>query len=344
MTRGRALCAVLYGVYFGLFPAQAEAATVSVAPDGTVRYQAGAGERNRVSVWDTQSGEAGLFEPGIVAGEGCRSTYGSEAYCAVRPGAPARVEVRTGDLSDEVSVNSPLSFSVVIHGGRGDDELTAPGGVIAHPRPWWLDGFEASAWPATGAQAQGSVTQFGGQGDDNLLAGPGADRFVPGPGIDYVWSGPGADRIEARDGRTDHIDCQWSRDRLVLDRYDFPYGFCGSARRRGASFVLPLYVFWDDSSDGGDTELVLGCPADHPGPCRGEVRLRIRGGNIVFSKRYRVAPGELSGPQAYLGDRTNRRLVRRGAIVTLKGADSKGRPRRLTRRLHVRQFSPGDPA
>jgi hypothetical protein len=80
---------------------------------------------------------------------------------------------------------------------------------------------------------------------------------------------------------------------------------------------------------------VLGCPADMPVACRGTATMTIRGGRRVLAGRYRIRPGGFGGPEGFFSDRTNRQLVRRDAVVVVKGRDTKGRMQRQTRRLWV---------
>jgi hypothetical protein len=92
-----------------------------------------------------------------------------------------------------------------------------------------------------------------------LAAGttPGS-TLLGGPGSDIVFGGPGDDRVNARDRTLDWIECQRRGDHLMLDRFDFPRGRCRVVRRRGAPFVLPLYVLWSESL--GRTLIWVGCP------------------------------------------------------------------------------------
>jgi hypothetical protein len=343
MIRGRALCAVLAGASAALGPTQASAAgTVSVTADGRVVYQAAAGERNDVDGRDPQDGigTVAFFDPtaGIVAGSGCSGNVGQEAYCSPAPGVSLRLDIRTGDRNDSVDLEFAPKLPATVKGGPGDDELTGLGASPAIGTPIWLaDEFRSAGGSRSPLLAQSTAASsvlWGGPGEDELAGGPGADRVIPGPELDYVVSGRGDDIIEAQDGTADHIDCQGSPDRLVLDRFDFPWGRCGPARRRGPTFVVPLFVDWDNDDLGG-TEIVLGCPADSPSACRGKVTMNIRGRRRVFSGRYRIPPGGLGGPYLFFSDRTNFRLARRGAVVSLQGRDGLGRLRTLTRRLGV---------
>jgi hypothetical protein len=106
--------------------------------------------------------------------------------------------------------------------------------------------------------------------------------------------------------------------------------------------VLALFVNWAND-DLGFTELVLGCPADSGGPCRGRASVSIRGGRRLFGGRYRIAPGHLGGPYDEFSDAVNYALVRNGARVRVRARDGDGRLRTICRVLEV-SYSPGEPA
>jgi hypothetical protein len=102
-----------------------------------------------------------------------------------------------------------------------------------------------------------------------------------------------------------------------------------------------LSVGWDNDDLQG-TYISLGCPADSPTACKGRASLAVRGGRRLFSGGYRIAPGRFGGPEDYFEEDVNYALIRRGARVTLRGRDTTGRTRTLSRVLGV-VYSPGGP-
>jgi hypothetical protein len=60
----------------------------------------------------------------------------------------------------------------------------------------------------------------GGSGNDHVKGGPGDDTINGGTGVDSLAGGSGDDRINARDGRTDRVDCGGGDDSAALDSKD----------------------------------------------------------------------------------------------------------------------------
>jgi Ca2+-binding RTX toxin-like protein len=60
----------------------------------------------------------------------------------------------------------------------------------------------------------------GDTGNDRLSGGSGNDRIDGGRGINRYSGGSGADRIDARNGRSERVDCGAGRDRVRADRSD----------------------------------------------------------------------------------------------------------------------------
>jgi hypothetical protein len=368
MTRARALCgALLLGAVAALCQAPAAAAgTVSVSPrsptEAVVVYRDVTAARNDLRVLADlgQGGQVDVTDrSGVSPGPGCEPSgqSGEEAVCLIPPGSVGRLELRLGGRNDNVDLRGVSGSAVTVAGGPGNDSISGPGHELSGTPSWLVGvvgvGAQASAARLRQGPGAGS-TLLGGPGNDKLGGGAGPDWIVPGPGVDYVVGWRGDDRVDARDGAVDHIECDAGRDRLTLDRLDFPYlinrvdsrGFshftrCGPAQRSGAPSVLALSVDWDND-DLGFTGLALGCPADSGGPCRGWASVSLRGGRRLFGGRYRIAPGHLGGPYDEFSDAVNYALVRRGARVRVRARDSDGRLRTISRVLEV-SYSPGGP-
>jgi Ca2+-binding RTX toxin-like protein len=71
----------------------------------------------------------------------------------------------------------------------------------------------------------------GGTGDDSVLGAEGADRIVGNRGRDSLSGGAGGDTISARDGFTDTVRCGSGRDTVSADRRDRVARDCERVRR-----------------------------------------------------------------------------------------------------------------
>jgi Ca2+-binding RTX toxin-like protein len=77
----------------------------------------------------------------------------------------------------------------------------------------------------------GNDTLAGRAGDDCLSGGAGNDALNGGPGNDRFDAGPGDDTVNARDGRSETVNCGPGRqDRVIADRTDRLVG-CETVRR-----------------------------------------------------------------------------------------------------------------
>jgi serralysin len=347
MARGWSLGAVLFCALAPLCLAQAAAgATVSVVvgtDEAILSYQADAGERNGLSIRNDLAPVRISVTVGdrvaVTPGPGCEAPPGGgpgPVICSLPEGLPLHIRARLGDGDDWADLSNVFDATATVAGGPGNDSLTGPGnqnfGV-----PGWLSNKakRPQARPARLQQAaQTRAAFFGGAGADTIFGSAGPDRIIAGPGADYVVGWRGDDRVDARDDATDHIECDQGRDRLVLDRFDFPWSHCGPVRRSGPSFVLPIHVLWDNLDIGG-TSVLLGCPADSPTACRGTVSLSIPGGRRLSRSRFRIRPGRFGGPEYLFAEETNERLARRGARIELQARDSRGKLRTVSRLIDV---------
>ena len=164
-----------------LAPAGAVAGTASIVEDyderagqtyQTVRYTAGAGERNHLTVAAGQDRVTLADSAGIATGPGCSRPDPGDSTTAVctyaspdQVGGPVDVELADGD--DRASVTG---WRAELDGGPGQDLLTAEAGA----------------------------GMTGGRGDDDLRGGPGEDLFYEGAassGSDTIRGGEGRDQV-----------------------------------------------------------------------------------------------------------------------------------------------------
>jgi RTX calcium-binding nonapeptide repeat (4 copies) len=136
------------------------------------------------------------------------------------------------------------------------------------------------------------VSASGGDGNDRLVAGRrqdrlrggrGRDRLKPGRGLDVAIGGPGGDTIRSRDRSVDRIACGGGRDRVIVDRLDWPSLGCETVSRRSAAAV-PLEAH--PELVGGDfspqfLRFRAGCPADGPATCAGAASIVSRGRRLA---------------------------------------------------------------
>ena len=198
------------------FPAAADAATVS-RTDGTLRYQAGKGERISGSVTETSSGafvarsdksarqRLDPWRPAASAG-GQR-----EIRCAGQ--GVARVEIslkraRTSTFRLEdvhvavAAVGSPgantMSFTrtpdFTYDGGPKRDDVEvrdSPGGHSTIRLGAGADFFDGQPPALYTPDSTATFTVDGGPGRDYLMGGPGADSLAGGPGSDSLVTASG---------------------------------------------------------------------------------------------------------------------------------------------------------
>ena len=152
-------------------PAPAAASTVEVRdrPGPVIRYVAGPGEHNDVSLTGIENAWPSAYyvrDAGatISTGPGCVALDAHTAVCSAPGGAMYRAAVRLGD---------------------GDDVL----------RPGGIDIVRANG-------GDGADRLLGGTGGDDLDGGPGADEIRGGEGLDDLHGGAGSD-ADVLDGGSD---------------------------------------------------------------------------------------------------------------------------------------------
>lgn len=300
----------------------------------TLDYRAAPGERNEVSVVGSADSTGALLlsvsdgARNLEAGPGCVRFSDSTADCTLPVGYEPTAHFELGDGADRVDFDDAPIMPARIYGGEGDDRLEAPGSYGLGGTPIWISLTGVGELRPSGASAGGSLVS-GGRGGDHLYGGQGDDVLRPGAGEDYVQARRGSDRILARDGSRDVVECD-HRDAVVADRLDLPFGQRCDVSRRGAFPTTPLGAFISDF-DGLRLQLYVGCPADASRACVGVVTARVRGGRRVVSRRFRLRPGEVGGPNPYLADATARAAIRRGLVVTVNSLDTAGHARTVSR-------------
>jgi RTX calcium-binding nonapeptide repeat (4 copies) len=274
-------------------------------PGETVRFTAGAGEANRVTLVANSETQVTVLDQGapLTAGAGCTSLTPHRARCT----DPYRVvagDVALGDADDRTRIVVPAGRpwgSLDVSGGPGSDRVELREvRDVHHPR-----GNFPNASASGGA---GDDTILGGPQADQLLAGDGgADRISGRGGNDTIDAGHGADRMNGGPGK-DTVD--YSK-RTAPVRVDLAHP--GNAGRRGEHDHLARI---EDAIGGAGHDVLLGNGRDNllrgsntffePGP--GDT-IRGRGGNDVlidYGGRSRLDGGtgrdEIAGPGP--GDRT----------------------------------------
>jgi hypothetical protein len=217
-------CVLIALLAVAALPVGADAATVS-RTGGTIRYEAGKGERISGSVVETSGGaflvrRAKNVHQRLVPGAGCKRSRPRELRCTGQ--GVARVEIsleraRTSFVTlDDVRVpvaarGSAGRNSVFVtgtpdftyDGGPGRDSVnveSADGRYTIHLGAG-LDYFAGPLDYLRGARdSTATFTVDGGPGRDTLIGGPGADSLDGGPGADSLDGAGGADTLTGGSG------------------------------------------------------------------------------------------------------------------------------------------------
>ena len=171
------------------FPISARAGTASVrvraeesrsdvvVKIAEVRYKAGRGERNGLSVRITGRAVKFTDSVGIRAGRGCKKLSRRTARCSLRSVDGSSLTVALGDRADSVRTRGKLRYDEYASNGR----VTVRGGPGADR--------------ILGGPAQNDPnTLAGGSGNDTVIGGSGEDVFDEGP------RASGSDTIDGRGG------------------------------------------------------------------------------------------------------------------------------------------------
>jgi hypothetical protein len=157
--------------------------------------------------------------------------------------------------------------SLPLTGGSGPDTLvgTALGDLIHGAR-----GADVILGLA------GADCAFGESGADEIHGGGGNDRFKGGRGRDHIKGGSGSDVIQARDGRSDSVNCGRGRDTARVDQHDV-------LRRREVLAAVRLVIRFRTVHPPGDSRLHP-LMRLHEGPQGARIAFRA----IHMSKRRRL--------------------------------------------------------
>jgi Ca2+-binding RTX toxin-like protein len=195
-------------------PGVASAATVSVNGSGTVVYQAGPGEANKLNL-------ASAFEPFGFADTGALLTAGPGCTADVLITCPAgTISATLGDRADIAHVNSfaPVG-DVAVDGGTGNDDLLAGASNGASALGGSGDDIIVMVANAGAAASGGSGSDrlAGLSAFDKLDGDSGADLLTehPGPGPATLSGGDGNDRLVG--GDSDQLSGGNGSDILIAD-------------------------------------------------------------------------------------------------------------------------------
>ena len=137
--------------------------------------------------------------------------------------------------------------------------------------------------------------------------------------------------IRARDRTPDEVYCGIGPDRAGLDDSDFASSAC-ERRTRGrtgaATIIEPDYRFFSPAFAEGGTNLLIGCPGDAPGRCKGTVVVR-RGRTVLGRGPFSVRRDRVGQAREVKPTRAGARLktgepVRATVILVTRGRG--GRP------------------
>ena len=158
-------------------------------------------------------------------------------YC-VPPGTSGSDRLVGGSDGDEMcglagedTVNGLAGDDVLWGDACGDDGVPPTAATLStRASDRLLGGVGADRLYGAGGKdrlegGQGKDVLSGGPGKDKLFGGPGADKLAGGVQKNSITAGAGNDRIDARNGRSDHlVSCGPGRDTALVDRADNPRG------------------------------------------------------------------------------------------------------------------------
>jgi hypothetical protein len=204
-------------------PAAADAATVS-RTGGTLRYEAGKGERIYGSVFETGDGafvarRVKGAEQRLVPGAGCKRSQPREVRCAGEGVVRVEVSLARARTSNLTLMDVPVALAVsgspgsnfvtvrrtpdfTYDGGPSRDiveDVDTPEGRQTIRLGAGADQFSGlSVYPLPSSTP--TYTVDGGAGRDVLIGGLGADSLEGGPGADSLEGGRGADTLTGGPG------------------------------------------------------------------------------------------------------------------------------------------------
>lgn len=195
-----------------LAAAPAQASRVSQAA-GSVEYDAGAGEANRVAVTFEVAGSGRVTttiadSEAISPSGNCSHKGGNRQVvtCTTGQNDTVRADIDVGDRNDSLLVNQPTSgrqVPVRITDGAGEDVMTINAGEAT-----WVNGpgddiYRGGSGRDTGLPGDGDDFLLGGYGNDVLDGGVGNDQLSGNVGDDQLDGGDGFDLVEGNAGNDD---------------------------------------------------------------------------------------------------------------------------------------------
>lgn len=220
-----AALAMVVGAMF-VFTEAAHASTVYVTTGNALAVVANPGEKNYVTVNDTNMEVKDTA--GITAGAGCEQIDATTAWCkGWNPPGVGETLIDLGDGDDFYHEQSNL-YKDDVDAGPGNDEVyvaretdTVRGGdgndiIKGGPGADKLDG------------GAGNDTVTGGDEDDTIFGGTGQDILSgDGEGLSYN----GNDTISAEDGEFDRVSCDGGADYVTADEADSVNVSCDEVKR-----------------------------------------------------------------------------------------------------------------
>jgi hypothetical protein len=327
--QARRVATVLLGVGLAALPSPAEAGRLAVETraDGTaaVVFRGEPGQADDVSLraapeglWRVKLPEylgLGVQPIPLVVGAGCLQVDLFSAECPSATGKALPGVVFAGEGDDQVDLSEISGRLMTVDGGPGDDRISS--GL----RRDAIADLAAAVQlpPATslvmGGPGDDSLNEFGYDWSQEFAFPPFSCRgprqlfqayLVGGPGEDRVCDTFGPDTLDIRDSERDLAACTNDfgpgSDVVIADRLDFVGGNCGTVRRRGHPGVMPLGLdSFNSEFTAGDTwAFHLGCPADGPRRCVGQLRVRRpqppdakESGGLYRQKRFRMSRGQV---------------------------------------------------
>lgn len=239
-----------------LAAAPAQASRVSESA-GTLEYDAGGGEANRVLVTFAAAGSGRVTttiadSEGIAASGNCSYPNNGNRLvvtCVSRQNETVRADLDVGDGDDSLRVTqrSPgRAIAVRISDGAGNDVVTVNEGETS-----WVNGpgndiYQGGSGRDTALPGDGDDFIRGGYGDDGLDGGVGNDQLSGDVGNDRLDGGDGFDLVE---GNAGNDDARGGADG------DFVFGGGGNDRLSGDSGFDQLFGGpGSDTVDGSTTQ------------------------------------------------------------------------------------------
>jgi Ca2+-binding RTX toxin-like protein len=200
----KALPAVIAVAMLAAVPAHASRVS---ADSGSVEYDAGGGEANRVLVTFAVSGSGRVTmtladSEGISPSGNCSHDRGNrQVVTCTSTGDNVRADLDLGDGDDSLRVNHPgRGVAVRISDGSGEDVVTVSAGETT-----WVNGpgndiYRGGSSRDVALPGDGDDFVLGGYGDDSLDGGEGHDQLSGNVGNDGLDGGNGFDLVEGNAG------------------------------------------------------------------------------------------------------------------------------------------------